>query len=128
MSPTYIPIITALIAAWVTAGGIYFSRRKNAAEAREAEADAAQTTVASALSLINPLRDRIVSLEGAISQLREEISSANARIDTLRQQVADERREITILQGGIAALEQQVTKLGAVPVFRYNMTQGEDNG
>lgn len=119
MGASLIPLGAALIAVAGTLLTLVFQRRKVRAETNSEVADAAETNVAAALSLITPLRDRIAQLESDMASMREAIEIARDRITILEAQVEEERKVVDILTGGVAALEGQVRSLGETPVFLY---------
>lgn len=108
-------VVSGVITALVGVGGWLVQRRKAQAESGESYATAAATTVASALSLIEPMqRD--------IADLRRELVAVNARADTLQERVnelEDREREnsaeIQHLSEGIDVLTKQVVELGKTP-------------
>lgn len=125
MSDGWIPVLVAVIAAASTLVSLWFQRRKMAAETVGREADAAESNVAAALQLINPLRDRIAQLEADVSEMQQHIKDSQAKIEALEAQVETERQQVKILTGGVEALDGQVRSLGHTPVFMYRRNNEE---
>ena len=103
MNEHWVSIITAFIAAFAAGLGVWFNRRQVAAVSHRADAEAADFTVKTALTLIEPLRERIEILE--------------SRVETLTRRIGQDEKEIKYLQVGCQMLTDQVIELGGTPVW-----------
>ena len=93
-----------------TLAGIWAARRKVEAETRHTDVDADSTTVATALSLIGPMRDRIQQLEEELIKMRDMVDRMRDRIDELE---SHDRAKTY----GIGVLTRQITRLGATAAW-----------
>jgi len=103
MSDEWISVITAFIAGSAAMVGVWFNRRQVASASNRADAEAADFTVKTALTLIEPLRERIEILE--------------ARVETLTRRVGSDEKRIKYLETGCDMLTDQVIDLGGTPVW-----------
>jgi len=97
----WIAIYSAAVASIVSGVGVAFQRRQTTAAVSEHEATAADITVETALSLIDPLRERVKTLEQKVDAL-----SARCAADGIR---------ITHREEGVATLTGQLLDLGHKP-------------
>ncbi len=97
-------IVSAVIASVVSILGYLGSRRKVEAEIEHEEAETDSITVASALTLIEPMQQRIMKLEARLDDLERRNRSSLLRIEHLEQ--------------GVKVLQRQVIDLGSEPAFK----------
>lgn len=115
MTSTIAVLLSAIGIPATTIVGYILGRRKVAAETNSIEADASNTsadagatTVATALSLIGPMKKRIDELDAELTEMRALMGRMRDRIDELEMHDRKKTR-------GIHILTTQITDLGVIP-------------
>ncbi len=108
ITATTVALASSLIAGVSGFGGWLLNRRKVGSDERHQTADASSLTVAAALTLINPMKERLDTLEAEGREYRE-------RIEELEKRDRAKTRRINHLEEGVEALTDQVVELGDVP-------------
>jgi len=122
LTGTELTLVSAAIGAITGFSGWRIQRRKVDSEEGHSTADAAAMTVASALSLIEPLQQQLSATRGELEALQTQFHTAMAdmrsmvsRVDCLETAAEADRIEIDGLSEGVRVLTGQVKELGDTP-------------
>ena len=86
MEPVY-PVVVSLVAAAASIYAVVVSRKKVAAEADKAEAEAAAVSVSAAGDLVQSVMRQLTYMDGEVSKLQDTLRLVRARVLQLEQYI-----------------------------------------
>ena len=116
MSMDWIPVIVALVAAFLGGGGVFLWKaqsHKTEAEAGKAEADSAAVIAATALSIAKHWEEQSLRMEIRVAKIEAENCSLHEQVAALSKRVTDLETEKQRLGERVIALDKRVADLGA---------------
>lgn len=120
MDNVWVAVIASGIAMIPGILALILGQRKEAAAADELESSAADKLTATAMELLNPLRERIKETDNELRALRQESMDKSSKIINLENQISHMRERELEKDAGIERLLYQLKSMGAVPVWTPN--------